>query len=74
MERMKEVPLEPPVTTFANCTLEEMSQRFESFYPAYEKKLKKAAAKSAPKTPVTEPPKAPEAPAQKSLFERIFKK
>ena len=74
MERMKEIPLEPPVTTFANCTLEEMSQRFECFYPDHEKKLKKAAAKSAPKAPAPEPPKAPELPAQKSLFERIFKK
>lgn len=38
-ERMKDVALQPPVTTFAKCTLEEMAERFEKFYPAYEKKL-----------------------------------
>lgn len=41
-ERMKEVDLQPPVTTFAKCSLEEMSERFEKFYPAYEKKLLKS--------------------------------
>ena len=73
MERMKEVPLQPPVTTFANCTLEEMAQRFENFYPSYEKMLKKAA-KPAVKPQPAEPAKVPEASAPKNLFERIFKK
>lgn len=68
MERMKNVSLQPPVTTFANCSLEEMAERFESFYPAYERKLKKSAAK-----PVAQAQK-PETPAPKSLFDRLFKK
>lgn len=73
MERMKEVPLQPPVTSFANCSLEEMSARFESFYPAYEKKLKKPAPKpkSAPKPQKNA---APEPPKQKGLLDRLFKK
>lgn len=72
MERMKNVPLQPPVTTFANCSLEEMSARFESFYPAYEKKLKRSAAKSDNKTPEPAVPSLTSAP--KSLINRLFGK
>lgn len=79
LERMKEVPLQPPVTTFANCSLEEMSARFERFYPAYEEKLKKPApkAKSAPKPQkgaATETPKSTEPSKSKGLLDRLFGK
>ncbi len=80
MERMKEVDLQPPVTTFANCTLEEMSARFESYYPEYEKKMKKATTKSskAPAKPakpvIPEPPKPEPAPQPQSFLDKLFKK
>lgn len=75
MERMKEVELQPPVTTFAKCSLEEMSARFESFYPAYERKLKKPAAKPAPATPPPSPDPIPEKEEpSKGLLERLFGK
>lgn len=69
MERMKKVKLQPPVTSFALCSLEEMSARFERFYPAYEKKLKK---NPAPKPAAPRPAPQPEPP--KGFFDRLFGK
>ena len=71
MERMKEVPLQPPVTTFAKCSLEEMSARFERFYPPYERKLKKAAV-PAPK-PAPNPVPAKPDPARRILGKLLGK-
>lgn len=68
-ERMKEVELQPPVTTFAKCSLEEMSARFESFYPPYEKKLKKKTPPKSAAPAVTSTP-----PDSKSFLNRLFKK
>lgn len=83
LERMKEVKLQPPVKCFSQCSLEEMSTRFERFYPAYEKKLRNTAppvkAKKSPDAPKKETP-APAAQPQstvsgaKKLARRILNK
>jgi hypothetical protein len=72
MERVKQVKLQPNVTTFAQCSLEEMSERFESFYPKYEKKLKKAAA--APKPAPAPAPAAPTPAPPTGFFSKLLKK
>jgi polysaccharide pyruvyl transferase WcaK-like protein len=77
MERMKEVNLQPSVKSFAQCSLEEMSERFESFYPKYEKKLKKAnpPQKKEPAPAPASPAPAPAAPAESGgFFSKLFKK
>lgn len=79
MERMKTVKLQPPVTTFAQCSLEEMAKRFERFYPKYEKKLRnmkppvKTAAPAAEKKADT-PAKSAAPAAPPSQTRRIINK
>lgn len=76
-ERMENVKLKPPVTTFAQCSLEQMSRRLERFNAKYEKKLlnttppKKPAAASKSSSQETKKP-AP-APAL-SQTERVLRK
>lgn len=70
MERMKTVKLQPPVTTFAACSLEEIADRFDRFYPKYERKLRNAAVK---KKPAAAEQKQPEsaAPQTQSFSEKL---
>ncbi len=38
--RMKDVKLEPPVTSVASCSREEMAKRFETYWPMQEQRIK----------------------------------
>lgn len=37
---MSKVEMKPPVTSIAACTLEEMNERWKSFYPSHDKKIR----------------------------------
>lgn len=39
-KRMKDVELEPPITSIAVCSMDEMARRFEAYWPKQEQRLK----------------------------------